>query len=95
MGSGERQRGLMIECITRGCVNPHVSYYDHASAIAAWNRRASEAVKAEVVVTDEMIELAAKAYAAAVADDVEPDERLHEMALRVAIEAALHPQRTP
>ena len=40
MGSGEGQRGLMIHCISDGCVNPHVSYYDHASAIRAWNRRA-------------------------------------------------------
>jgi hypothetical protein len=38
-GSGEGQRGLMIECITSGCVNPHVSYYVHAAAIRAWNRR--------------------------------------------------------
>lgn len=37
--SGENGRGLMIECITRNCVNPHVSYYDHASAIRIWNRR--------------------------------------------------------
>lgn len=39
-GSGEGGRGLMIECKTPGCVNPHVSYYDHDAAINAWNRRA-------------------------------------------------------
>lgn len=39
MGSGEGLRGLMIHCITDGCVNPHTSYYDHASAIRVWNRR--------------------------------------------------------
>lgn len=26
LGSGEGHRGLMIHCITDGCVNPHVSY---------------------------------------------------------------------
>lgn len=41
MGSGEGQRGLMIQCITDGCVNPHVSYYDHNTAIAKWNERRS------------------------------------------------------
>lgn len=39
LGSGEQQRGLMIHCITPGCVNPSVSYYDHATAARAWNRR--------------------------------------------------------
>lgn len=39
-GSGEGQKGLMIECISENCPNPSVSYYDHATAIAAWNRRA-------------------------------------------------------
>ncbi len=39
MGSGENQRGLMIHCITQGCVNPHTSYYDHDAARAVWNRR--------------------------------------------------------
>jgi hypothetical protein len=38
-GSGEDQRGLMIECVTGGCVNPHVSYYQHTVAIRVWNRR--------------------------------------------------------
>lgn len=38
-GSGEGQKGLMIDCITPGCVNPHVSYYDHPTAIRAWNTR--------------------------------------------------------
>jgi hypothetical protein len=39
MGSGEHQRGLMIHCITDGCVNPHTSYYNHGTARAVWNRR--------------------------------------------------------
>jgi Restriction alleviation protein Lar len=38
-GSGENQRGLMIQCVTGGCVNPHVSYYEHAVALRIWNRR--------------------------------------------------------
>lgn len=36
---GDQGRGLMIECETPGCVNPHVSYYDHATAHKVWNRR--------------------------------------------------------
>lgn len=39
LGSGEGQRGLMIHCITEDCPGPSVSYYNHRSAIAAWNRR--------------------------------------------------------
>jgi hypothetical protein len=39
MGSGESQCGLMIECITPGCVNPHISYYDHKTAVHIWNMR--------------------------------------------------------
>lgn len=39
LGSGERQRGLMIHCVTENCVNPSVSYYNHATAKAVWNRR--------------------------------------------------------
>ena len=38
-GSGEGQRGLMIHCMTKDCVNPHVSYYDHDTARRVWNRR--------------------------------------------------------
>lgn len=38
-GSGENNRGLMIECETPGCVNPHVSYYDHNTAVEVWNQR--------------------------------------------------------
>lgn len=38
-GSGEGRRGLMIECVTQGCVNPHTSYYDRPTAAATWNRR--------------------------------------------------------
>jgi hypothetical protein len=45
MGSGEGQRGLMIHCITQGCVNPHVSYYEHAAALGVWNRRIEPATK--------------------------------------------------
>lgn len=37
--SGEGGRGLMIKCLTEGCVNPHVSYYDHKTAAHTWNRR--------------------------------------------------------
>lgn len=44
-GSGERQRGLMIQCIGEDCPNPSVSYYDHATAIRVWNRRAAEPPK--------------------------------------------------
>lgn len=39
MGSGDRQSGLMIHCITGNCANPSVSYYDHDAARAVWNRR--------------------------------------------------------
>jgi len=38
--SGEGGKGLMIECLTEGCVNPHVSYYNHDVARTAWNTRA-------------------------------------------------------
>lgn len=38
--SGENGRGLMIDCITKDCVNPHISYYNHESAIRVWNKRA-------------------------------------------------------
>ncbi|EKS37740.1 Lar family restriction alleviation protein [Afipia clevelandensis] len=41
MGSGDGQRGLMIQCIGADCPNPHASYYDHGAAIAVWNRRAN------------------------------------------------------
>lgn len=30
----------MIECMTDGCVNPHVSYYGHNVARQKWNTRA-------------------------------------------------------
>jgi hypothetical protein len=39
-GSGDGQKGLMIECIGEWCPNPGVSYYDHSTAMAVWNRRA-------------------------------------------------------
>lgn len=32
--------GLMIECTTSGCVNPHVSYYPPSATAAHWNTRA-------------------------------------------------------
>lgn len=36
---GEHGKGLMIECVTERCVNPHVSYQRPQDAIAAWNKR--------------------------------------------------------
>jgi hypothetical protein len=39
-GSGEQRRGLMIECVTEGCVSPHLSYYDRKTAALRWNHRA-------------------------------------------------------
>lgn len=38
--SGERGLGVMIQCITPDCVNPHVSYYGANVAVKVWNRRA-------------------------------------------------------
>lgn len=39
--SGDRTDGAeMIECMTVGCVNPHVSYYGHNVARQKWNTRA-------------------------------------------------------
>jgi len=52
-GSGEGRKGLMIECVTPGCVNPHTSYYDRATAVRVWNKRME--VIAPMVVTDEQI----------------------------------------
>ena len=49
-GSGEGQRGLMIECVTEGCVNPHTSYYDRDAAVRIWNNR--QKVVPNIVVTD-------------------------------------------
>lgn len=40
--SGEGGKGLMIECLTEGCVNTHVSYYNHDVARTAWNTRPRE-----------------------------------------------------
>jgi hypothetical protein len=54
-GSGDGQRGLMIECMTDGCVNPHVSYYDHAVAQKVWNTRATASLQGEDAV--ERVEL--------------------------------------
>jgi hypothetical protein len=34
--------GTMIECMTPGCVNPHVSYYGDGVAAKVWNRRLVE-----------------------------------------------------
>lgn len=31
--------GTMVECMTDGCVNPHVSYYGEGEAIRRWNLR--------------------------------------------------------
>lgn len=32
--------GVMIQCMTPDCVQPHVSYYGEGVAVAIWNRRA-------------------------------------------------------
>ncbi len=40
LSGGEHQLGLRIECETPGCVNPHVGYYDHQTAVRVWNMRA-------------------------------------------------------
>ena len=37
--SGMRDEGLMIQCMTDGCLGPHCSYIPPTEAIAAWNRR--------------------------------------------------------
>lgn len=39
--SGKDGAGLMIECFGDACVGPHVSYYDHATAVRVWNTRAA------------------------------------------------------
>lgn len=49
MGSGEGQKGMMIHCITPGCVNPSVSYYDHGLAVGKWNRRLADAGSGRMV----------------------------------------------
>ena len=49
-GSGEGRKGLMIECIEPGCVNPHTSYYPREAAVAAWNKR--QRVVPNICVTD-------------------------------------------
>lgn len=49
-GSGEGRRGLMIECQTPNCVNPHTSYYDRDTAVRVWNIR--QKPEREIVVTD-------------------------------------------
>jgi len=36
---GENGKALMIECVTEGCVNPSVSYYDREFAVKLWNWR--------------------------------------------------------
>jgi hypothetical protein len=35
--------GVMIECVSGACVNPHVSYYGRGVAASAWNHRAATA----------------------------------------------------
>src|SRR3546814_2225508 len=37
---GDGGRAEMIQCITKGCVNPHVSYYGEGVARRVWNTRA-------------------------------------------------------
>lgn len=39
MDVGEGNKALMIECVTEGCVNPHISYYDREFAVKLWNWR--------------------------------------------------------
>lgn len=39
IASGESGRGLMIECVTNGCVGPSTSWYSHSMAVLCWNRR--------------------------------------------------------
>lgn len=46
MPSGEQDQGLMIHCVTDGCVSPSVSYYDHKTALLVWNKRRHGAGKA-------------------------------------------------
>lgn len=48
--SGEHRRGLMIECQTPNCVNPHTSYYDRDTAVRVWNNR--QKTGPNTVVTD-------------------------------------------
>ena len=43
--SGIRDDGLMIQCMTGGCLGPHCSYIPPSAAIAAWNRRAPQEPK--------------------------------------------------
>lgn len=46
--SGDRTDGAeMIECMTDGCVNPHVSYYGHNVARKKWNTRSAMAGSGE------------------------------------------------
>jgi hypothetical protein len=42
--SGISDQGLMIQCVTPGCVNPHTSWIPPQVAIEKWNTR-SPAVK--------------------------------------------------
>lgn len=49
-GSGEGRRGLMIECMEPGCVNPHTSYYDRDTAVRVWNNR--QRTVPNIIVTD-------------------------------------------
>lgn len=42
MNVGEMRKGLMIECITKDCVHPHVSYYDHETTVQKWNTRVND-----------------------------------------------------
>lgn len=58
--SGESGRGLMIDCITEGCVNPHTSYHNHEYAIRVWNTRA---LQSKPIAQEEMTEAEADAGA--------------------------------
>lgn len=61
--------GLMIECFTPGCVNPHCSWVPPDSAIAAWNTRADIAAEAIAEAVKAAVEVEREA-AATIADDL-------------------------
>ena len=47
-------RGLLIHCVTEGCVNPAVNSDERDVAIAAWNRRDDKQAWAEPTEEDRM-----------------------------------------
>ncbi len=64
--------GVMVQCITPGCVNPHVSYYGDGVAFEKWNRRAPDQ-SAELV--SELVERLKLARTALVAQGTSPTAR--------------------